>query len=129
MNKRTKQLIALLLCLPLLATAPLLTTGCKTTYQATAVSAVTVDKAMLAWGSYVKQFKPEAEKEQKVKRLYEQYQSSVSTVVASAIEWNNAKETGRGLSAAQSNFNAAVAASGWALSDLVNTIRMYGVKI
>lgn len=112
-----------------------LSTGCgtfgKNTYRATATATVTVDAAMSAWGRWVKEHKPPAESEIKVKNAFEKYQRSVTLVASAGSAYLKAKQTPGppGLSEAQIKFNAAVAAASSALADLTNLILSFGVKL
>lgn len=103
----------------------------KTAYRTTATASVTVDAAMSAWGRWVKDHKPSAESELKVKSAFETYQKAVSTVADTGAAYQRAKEkpNNPALPEAQVKFNAAIAAASAALADLTNLIVSLGVKI
>lgn len=130
-----KKNIASLLCALLFILAPVvtLTTGCgtfgKTAYRTTATAGVTVDAAMSAWGRWVKEHKPSAADELKVKNAFEKYQATVTIVADTGSAYLKAKQANAGLPQAQIEFNAAVAAAGAALADLTNLILSFGAKL
>lgn len=126
------------ICFAFYASPIVFTVGCsgcgslgKTTYRSTATAGVTVDAAMSAWGRWVKEHKPSAETELKVKNAFETYQQAVSTVADTGAAYQRAKANPNNpaLPEAQVKFNAAIAAASAALADLTNLIVSLGAKI
>ena len=127
----------LALLLPPLAAELVLSSGCasanKTAYKATGVAVITVDAAMSAWGSYVKQNHPPASQEQAVKDAFEKYQAAASLVAtagaAHAKVLADRANGGTGdATGAMANLNAAIAIATSSLSDLINLLQTFGVK-
>ena len=115
---------ALIACLAL----PLTFTGCSTTattagYKTAAAASITIDAAMTAWGDYVAANHPPAAQEIQVKNLFEKYQAAELLAVdtVETLSTNNP--------AGLAGFQAATGQAGQALTDLVNLLISFGVKL
>lgn len=102
----------------------------KTTYSASATTALTVDAAMSAWGRYVAANHPGVAAETKVKNAFEHYKAAVVVLADAASGYLKSKDaSGNATPQAQKEFNAAVAGASAALGDLVALLQSYGVKL
>lgn len=123
--------LVLLLCSGLVAG----TAGCSSTpetilYRAESTSQVTVEKAMLAWNDYVKEFHPTADQERAVKDLYESYQAAATAAADAGKVYAAAVSSGStNAPAVRATAELQSQAAAGRLSDLVNLLRKFGVKI
>lgn len=125
---------ALALIVPVMPLALVSTQGCgslnKTTYKIAQGSAITVDAAMTAWGSYVTAHHPPVETEQKVKNAYDTYVKSALVVANAGIAYNRAKGAGSpDVATQQAALQSALKAASDSLNGLVDLLRQLGVKI
>ena len=121
-------LIAFLLVLPLAT----LSTGCQSTpqavtYQAAATTSVTVEAALHAYNAFAAAGKTTVEQNLAVKAAFLKYQAAFAIVcdagaVYAATGTTNAPAASAALQTAIVNANATI-------SDLVNLVRTFGVKI
>jgi len=112
-------------------------TGCasanKVAYKTTAATQVTVDAAMTGWGDYIKHQDAAGtpvsmNQRAQVKAAYEKYQAAMGVVADAGVSYNQAAGT-TNLIGAQAILNTAVQMASACLSDLVDLIRSFGVKI
>lgn len=105
-------------------------TGCKSATPAKAAvnvsdtARVTVEHALSAWDDYIVRFHPPVSEQFKVKQAWSKYQSTQLVVLDAAIALKTTGSAGDG-----AKLNAAIADAGTAISDLINLIRSYGVKL
>lgn len=117
---------AFLLCLPGCSGGPQ-----RIAYNAQVGAQMTVDTAMKAWGDYVQQFHPGVEKERQVLKLYNEAKAAAieaidaSELYAAAVSNGNTNSAPGLNDAAQAKQQAAAKT----LSDLVNLLRQFGVKL
>ena len=120
-------------CLTL--TAGSLITGCNTTpqkvtYEAAGTATVSVDTAMILWGSYVAANHPPVTEETAVKAAYEKYQAAMASACdAGAIYAATSVTNAPGLSGASLALQQATANASQELLDLENLITSFGVKL
>lgn len=136
MNKRFNAACAMALAfaLPLAPLALVSTQGCgslnKTSYKVAQGSAITVDAAMSAWGSYVSVNHPPVEKERQVKAAYDTYVKAALIVADAGIAYNRAKEANTpDVGAQQATLQSALNAAANSLNGLVDLLRQLGVRI
>ncbi len=100
----------------------------KVAYQVETGAQVTVETAMTAWGDYVKAHHPPASDELKVKLAYEKYQMAnvaavdATSALASLTDTNSVPRFS--LIASDATASAATA-----LTELINVIKTFGIKL
>jgi hypothetical protein len=109
--------------------------GCSTSpvraaYTAEASTQISVETVMTAWGDYVAQNHPTAATEAKVRDAYQSYQAAMVAAV-DASEIFAAASTGdtNSIPASRAAAELARQAAAGRLSDLINLVRTFGVKL
>lgn len=119
----TTLLLACALCAGLF-TLPGCTTPATTAYKVTSGTYLTVDAAMVAWGDYVRIYKPAIAQEQQVAQAYKTWQNASLTVIATARAAQTTSDA-----TTQAKVNAAIAAASSALSGLVTVLQQFGINL
>ena len=100
----------------------------KNAYKATGTVVVTVDTAMTVWGDYVHVQHPPVEQELQVKAAFQKYQAAALVAIDAATAYSLATDSA-GQADATLRLNAALAQSAQTLSELLELLRTFGVKI
>jgi hypothetical protein len=125
--------VSVLLVFGMLAGTALFNSGCANTtpnnvaYNTVAATSVTVDVAMDAWGAYVASGHATIDQERQVKAAYEKYQAAVYVVIDAGEVFAGA--TTNTIVTLSSALTTAQANQSQDLSDLVNLITSFGVKL
>ncbi len=137
MKKIKNSTFLLLSVSALLLLSPLAFFACSTAnlaaYKASQTAQVTVETAMTAWGDWIKHQDSAGtpvpmEQRAKVKGLYEKYQAAATVVADAGVGYTQAKGSTNETSA-QAVLNVAMSVASQCLADIVDAIRLFGVKV
>lgn len=122
--------------LGLLVIGVLIVAGCvygprRVTYNTLAGVEIGADQAMQLWGDYVAQFHPPVEQEKIVADAYGKYQLAEEAAIDATVLGINLAGSGNtnGIANAQSQQSAAMLKAQQALSELLQLLRQFGVKL
>lgn len=122
---------AAILCAVLGFSSSALITGCgttaqKTVYRSAATTSVTVEAALHGYNAFAKAGKTTVEQNRKVKEAYEKYQAAFAVVCDAGAIYAATGGTNAPASAA---LQQAVLNSSQTITDLVNLVQSFGVKL
>ncbi len=106
--------------------------GCKSTpetiaYRTSKTAHITATAALHAWADYVAAKNPPVSQEKAVQAAWDKYRSAQLTLLDATKAYMSAGNPAP--ASAQEKFDAALAAAGAALADLVQLIRGFGAKL
>jgi hypothetical protein len=99
----------------------------RAAYTAEATAQVSVETAMRAWNDYVGQFHPSLDQERQVKAAYERYRAAMVAMIDASELYASATSTNAPAAALSAELARQNAAN--RLTDLVNLLRQFGVKL
>lgn len=133
MKKLTSLLLAAVILCGLIPLVPSCSTANTVAYKSVTTTQVTVEAAMTGWGDWIqdqaiKGTPVPMEQRAKVKAAYERYQAAAVLVTDAGMGYTRANGT-TNAPTAQAALNVAIQVAGASLSDLVNLIRSFGIKL